>query len=86
MWWRCGEAVRGGEGTEVPSEEAGPEVGSYSTLQKTLPMDQIFTKTPNPKCRLYWCLIEFTDWRYSQSTLEFSTGFVKHCLSNSLPG
>jgi hypothetical protein len=23
-------------------------------------------KTPNPKCRLYWCLIEFIDWRYSQ--------------------
>jgi hypothetical protein len=26
----------------------------------------IITKAPNPKCRLYWCLIEFTDWRYSQ--------------------
>jgi hypothetical protein len=22
-------------------------------------MDQIFIKTLNPKCRLYWCLIEF---------------------------
>jgi hypothetical protein len=21
---------------------------------------------PNPKCRLYWCLIEFIDWIYSQ--------------------
>ncbi len=30
-------------------------------------MDQISVKTPNPKCRLYWCLIEFRDWRYSQS-------------------
>jgi hypothetical protein len=20
---------------------------------------------PDPKCRLYWCLIEFIDWRYS---------------------
>jgi hypothetical protein len=27
-------------------------------------MDQINIKTPNPKCRLYWCLIEFIDWRY----------------------
>ncbi len=30
-------------------------------------IDQITIKTPNPKCRLYWCLIEFIDWRYSQS-------------------
>ncbi len=30
-------------------------------------MDQITIKTPNPKCRLYWCLIEFIDWIYSQS-------------------
>ncbi len=29
-------------------------------------MDQIFIKTPNPRCRLYWGLIEFIDWRYSQ--------------------
>ncbi len=63
--------MRGGEGTEVPSEEAGPEVGSYSTLQKTLPMDQIYIKTSNPECRLYWCLIEFIDWRYRQSCWNF---------------
>ncbi len=31
------------------------------------PMDQIIIKTPNLKFRLYWCLIEFIDWRYSQS-------------------
>jgi hypothetical protein len=31
---------------------------------KTQTMDQITIKTPNPKCRLYWCLIEFIDWRY----------------------
>jgi hypothetical protein len=30
-------------------------------------MDQITIKTPNPKCRLCWCLIEFIDWKYSQS-------------------
>ncbi len=23
----------------------------------------ISINTPNPKCRLYWCLIEFIDWR-----------------------
>jgi hypothetical protein len=27
-------------------------------------MDQITTKTPKPICRLYWCLLEFIDWRY----------------------
>jgi|LakMenE01Jun11ns_1017448.scaffolds.fasta_scaffold7920011_1 hypothetical protein len=27
-------------------------------------MDEGTRKTPNPKCRLYWCLIEFIDWRY----------------------
>jgi hypothetical protein len=26
------------------------------------PYDQITIKTPNPKCRLYWFLIEFIDW------------------------
>jgi hypothetical protein len=30
-------------------------------------MDQISIKTPNHKCRLYWCSIEFIDWRHSQS-------------------
>jgi hypothetical protein len=29
--------------------------------------NNITIKTPNPKCRLYWCLIEFIDWRFSQS-------------------
>jgi hypothetical protein len=24
-------------------------------------MDQIYIKTPNPKCHLYWCLKEFVD-------------------------
>ncbi len=28
-------------------------------------------RTPNPKCRLYWCLIEFIDWRYNQSSWYF---------------
>jgi hypothetical protein len=31
-------------------------------------IDQITIKmTPNPQCRLYWCLIEVIDWGYSQS-------------------
>ncbi len=35
-------------------------------------MDQITIKTPNPKkCRHFWCLIEFIDWRYSQSCWYF---------------
>ncbi len=34
-------------------------------------MDQITIKTPNPKCRLYWCLIDFIDWKYSQSCCYF---------------
>ncbi len=34
-------------------------------------MGQIYIKTPNPKWRRYWCLIEFIDWRYSQSCLYF---------------
>jgi hypothetical protein len=33
--------------------------------------DQITIKTPNSKCLLYWCLIEFIDWRYSQSCWYF---------------
>ncbi len=35
------------------------------------PMDKISIKTPNPKCSLYWWLIEFIEWRYSQSCWYF---------------
>ncbi len=28
-------------------------------------------KTQHPKCRLYWCLMKFIDWRYSQSCWYF---------------
>ena len=38
---------------------------------KSYSMDQITIKTPNHKCRFYWCLIEFIDWRYSQSCWYF---------------
>jgi hypothetical protein len=34
-------------------------------------MDEGTVKTKNPKFRLYWCLIEFIDWRYSQSCWYF---------------
>ncbi len=34
-------------------------------------MEQISIKTPYPKCRLYWCLIEFIDRIYSQSCWYF---------------
>jgi hypothetical protein len=45
-------------------------------------------KTPNPKCCLYWCLIEFRDWIYTiQSVmLVFSTPLVNYCRSNLLTG
>ncbi len=54
-------------------------------------MDQITIKTPNPKCRLYWCIIEFIDWRDSQSCCIFypsreltgsSTIYCKQLISN----
>ncbi len=34
-----------------------------------MPMDLL--TLPNPKCRLYWCLVEFIDWRYSQACWYF---------------
>ncbi len=47
---------------------AAAERGDAKCVQVNLEtMDQISIKTPNPKCRLFWCLVEFIDWRYSQS-------------------
>ncbi len=34
-------------------------------------LNQITIKTPKPKCRLDWFLIEFIDWRYTQSCWYF---------------
>ncbi len=34
-------------------------------------MDEGTIKKQNPKCHLHWCLIEFIDWRYSQSCWYF---------------
>ncbi len=47
----------------VTSSLASVRLASVKWLNS---MDQITIKTPYPKCRLYWCLIEFINWRYSQ--------------------
>ncbi len=43
-------------------------------------LDHITIKTPNPKCRLYWCLIKFIDWRIQSVMLTF-----RHPLWTSAP-
>ncbi len=50
-------------------EWAGQHHRSHSWTGRTI--DEITIKTPNPKCRLYWWLIEFIDWWYSQSCWFF---------------
>ncbi len=47
--------------------------GGVAEYERTflLGMDQITTKTPNSKSRIYWCIIEFIEWRYSQSCWNF---------------
>jgi hypothetical protein len=42
------------------------------------PINYKDTKT---KCRLYWCLIEFIDWRYSLSCWYFRPSFVNYCIA-----
>jgi hypothetical protein len=44
------------------------------------------TKDTKTKSRLYLCLIEFIDWRYSQSCWYFRRSFVNYCPSNLLAG
>ncbi len=54
-------------------EEEAPacmEVSQILCSSKSL-MDQITIKTPNHNFCLYWCLIDFIDWRYSQSCWYF---------------
>ncbi len=43
-------------------------------------------KDTKTRCRLYWCLIEFIDWKYSQSCWYFRLSFVNYCPSNLLSG
>jgi hypothetical protein len=39
-------------------------------------------KTQSPKCRLFWCIIEFIDW--IQSCWYFRPSYVNYCPSNLL--
>jgi hypothetical protein len=39
-------------------DEFKPEESEEEAAEGEIWMDQINRKTPNPKCRLYWCLIE----------------------------
>ncbi len=51
-------------------------------------MHQITIRTPNLKCRLYWCLIEFIGWRYRQSCRYFRPLLctsASNFLTGSLP-
>jgi hypothetical protein len=42
----------------LPAPRSDPDL----TREKTVyTIDQITRKTPNPKCRLYWCLVKFID-------------------------
>jgi hypothetical protein len=43
-------------------------------------------KVTKIKYRLYWCSIEFIDWRYFQSCWYFRPSFVKCCPSTLLSG
>ncbi len=52
--------------------------GTIIWLRNGTSMGQVNIKTPNPKCRLYWCLIELIDLRYSQSCWLFSTPLVNN--------
>jgi hypothetical protein len=54
------------------------------TIKTTKGMDEITIKTPKPKCRLYWCLIEFYGLEIQSVILVFSTGFVNYCPSDLL--
>jgi hypothetical protein len=61
---RCSVTTSTRRGMELHMWKAGLRFRFYFLR---LSMDKITKKTPSPKCRLYWCLIEFIDWRYSQS-------------------
>jgi hypothetical protein len=57
---RCGEGGgEGGGGVWGRGRESGED------------MEEGTIKTQNPKCRLYWRLIEYIDWRYNQSCWYF---------------
>ncbi len=59
------ESYRTGEISHLPGKQ---------TISLLTPCRyKITIETSNPKCRLYWCLIEFINWRYSQSCWYFQT-------------
>ncbi len=71
----------------LPPPWAITAISAISCLSQWLKsMDQISIKTPKPKCCLYWCLIEFTDWRYSRSCLYFRPLLWTCAPSNLLTG
>ncbi len=58
------------------------------TFGLSFPLSQglINYKETKTKCRLYWYLIEFIDWRYNQQCWYFWPNFVNYCLYNLLSG
>ncbi len=49
-----------------------------SKLSQCIPrvLCYLYYKDTKTKCRLYWCIIEFIDWRYSQSCWYFRPSLV----------
>jgi hypothetical protein len=44
-----------------PHPRVGEARGPSCLGRMASSMDQITIKTPNPECRLYWCLLDFID-------------------------
>jgi hypothetical protein len=57
--------LEAGKKANRPKMEGSKQPVRQISKRRDDTMDKISIKTPNPKCRLYWCLIEFLDWRYS---------------------
>jgi hypothetical protein len=60
-------------------------IGATGAMDRTA-HGLINCKDAKTKCRLYWRLIEFIDWRFSQSCWYLRPSFVSYCLSNLLSG
>ncbi len=65
--WGGGVDAGAGGGRQGPRVRGGGAL-YLQDVSTTELMDQITIKIPNSKCRLNWYLIEFIDWRYSQSS------------------
>ncbi len=84
-------------GQEMSHEEELTVIGQEGRLNRAWLvgyMDETTIKTPNPKCRLYWCSIEFRDWSHSQLcwylwpllwTIVFLTFSLVHLPPSPLP-